>query len=493
MKNGAIMKRTAIILAMLGLPTAAFAGGFEFPDNGTEALGRGATFTAKADSPLAIEYNLGGLAKQRGTKLLFDSNLVFQNFTFTRAGTFPVENGASGAPLPYSGMPFPQNQNHAGPFYAPFVGLTTDFNYFDRWTFAFGVFGPSAFGNKVWGSTVQTPSGTVPAPQRYDIVNANLLSFFPTFAAAVRVTKWLDIGLALHLVVGVFDLSNTSITDLGAVLCPNLQSTNCDSTTRIRTNGFSATGGLGMMFHPHRSFDIGFNARLPIVLDTSGTVDATPPPAAQIPLPQDKATFNTRLPPIVKVGLRYKFLGSDDFEHGDIEVDGDWEGWNWAEGEGDKVEIPQLGPFSDIHPVITHNYQDTYSVRLGGAYNIRLPAGVFTLRIGGYFDSAATKYKDTRIDFDTMAKYAGTAGLGYSVRGVTLNVAYAFIWEPDRNVTNGDIQSINGVANGSTNTTEGPTPVINNGLYHAQNQILSFGLQIAWDELLKKRKTHNWD
>ena len=60
---------------MLGLPTVAFAGGFEFPDNGTEALGRGGAFTAKADSPLAIEYNIGGLAKQRGTKLLFDSNL----------------------------------------------------------------------------------------------------------------------------------------------------------------------------------------------------------------------------------------------------------------------------------------------------------------------------------------------------------------------------------------------------------------------------------
>jgi hypothetical protein len=67
------------------------------------------------------------------------------------------------------------------------------------------------------------------------------------------------------------------------------------------------------------------------------------------------------------------------------------------------------------------------------------------------------------------------------------------MYEPDRNVTNGDIQSINGVANGSTMTTEGPTPVVNNGLYHAQNMILSFGLQIAWEELLKRQKTHNWE
>src|SRR5262249_1252353 len=159
------------------------------------------------------------------------------------------------------------------------------------------------------------------------------------------------------------------------------------------------------------------------------------------------------------LGVRYKFLGADKFEHGDIEVDGVWEGWNWAEGDGDKIIIPQLGPFSDITPTLVHHYQDTYSVRLGGAWNARLPAAALTLRIGGYFDSSATKFKDTRVDFDTMAKYAGTFGVGYSVRGVTLNVAYAYIYEPDRTVTNGDIQSINAVANGGFTTISGPTPV----------------------------------
>src|SRR5947199_10365204 len=125
--NGATMKRIAIVLAVLGSPAAAFAGGFELPGNGPEALGRGAAFTAKADSPLALDYNVAGLAKQRGTKLLFDGNLVIQDYEFTRAGSYPVENGPGGMPLPYSGMPYPKNQNHAGPFLGPFLGLTTDF------------------------------------------------------------------------------------------------------------------------------------------------------------------------------------------------------------------------------------------------------------------------------------------------------------------------------------------------------------------------------
>ena len=482
------MKRVIAVALAVGLPSVVWAGGFEFPDNGTEALGRGGAFTAKADSPLAIQYNLGGLARQRGTKLLFDSNLVFNTYEFTRAGTYPD----SPADHPYGGMPFPKVSNTGGAFYAPFLGLTTDFNKFDRWTFAVGVFGPSSVGNKVYGNVAHSAAGDVPAPQRYDVVSANLLLFFPTLAASVRVTHWLDVGLALHLAVGIFDLQNTSTADLGASLCKGSESTACDSATRIRTNGFSATAGLGLMFHPSRFIDIGVNVRGPVVIDSSGTVDAVPPMAAPIPLPQDKAQFHSHLPWVVRLGIRHKFIGGyDNFEHGDIELDGTYEAWSAAEGTGDQVNIPQLGPFSDINPLLVHHYRDTFSARLGGAWNARLPAGVLTLRLGAYFDSSATKNADTRMDFDTMAKWAGTAGIGYSVRGVSINVAYAFVWEPDRTVTDGDIQSINGVSGGFT-TGQGPTPVVNNGFYHAQNQIVSVGLQIAWDQLLKRRKTSDW-
>ena len=93
-----------------------------------------------------------------------------------------------------------------------------------------------------------------------------------------------------------------------------------------------------------------------------------------------------------------------------------------------------------------------------------------------------------------MAKIAGTCGLGYIVRGVIAQCRPTTTsTSSERTVTNGDMQSINGLANGSTMTTEGPTPVINNGTYHARNMILSFGLQIAWETLLKRQKTHNWE
>lgn len=42
---------------------------------GAEALGRGGAFVAKADSPLALEYNVAGLAQLRGTQVLLDASL----------------------------------------------------------------------------------------------------------------------------------------------------------------------------------------------------------------------------------------------------------------------------------------------------------------------------------------------------------------------------------------------------------------------------------
>jgi long-subunit fatty acid transport protein len=323
--------------------------------------------------------------------------------------------------------------------------------------------------------------------------------FFPTVAAAVRLTRWMDLGGELQLAYGTFDLSNVSNVPLNNIICPGSEYGPCDAGTRIQTSGITATGAVGLMFHVQRLVDIGLHVRGPVNLHTTGTVTASLAPnaprlLAQQMLEPSSASFDTQLPWVVRLGARYIFRSKrDGFEHGDVEVDGVYEAWHGAETPGDHVYIPMLGPFfHDINPTITHNYQDTFSVRLGGAWNARLPVGVFTLRLGGYYESAATKYADTRLDFDTFAKIAGTGGLGYRVRGIGLNIAYAYIFEPDRTVTNGDIHLINGI-DGSFALNNQPTPVVNNGHYHAQTQIVSIGLTVAWEELLGRHRHVYWE
>ena len=49
----------------------------EFPDNGSEQLGRGGAWIARASDPVATFYNPAGLAGQR-SKLTAQLNLVHQ-------------------------------------------------------------------------------------------------------------------------------------------------------------------------------------------------------------------------------------------------------------------------------------------------------------------------------------------------------------------------------------------------------------------------------
>jgi long-subunit fatty acid transport protein len=493
------MRKLAVV-ASLCCSSIAFAGGFEFPDNGSEALGRGAAFTAKADDLTALEYNVAGLATQRGTRLLLDLNLSFHSYEFQRYGSYPAEDTSGGGmPSGFAGLPFPKVSNLSGPQAAPFLGVSTDFGKFDRWTFAIGLFAPPSYGQRNYGATVQSMGMTLPAPSRYDLVKTDLLIVLPTLAAAVRATHWLDVGVALHIVVGHFDLTANTFSDIGPGVCLSKEFPGCDAPTHIVTTGATATASAGLMFHPLKTLDIGLHVFGRADIDSTGQI-STPGPSA-IPLdPMKKfndcqhgyncdATFHTHLPWELRLGLRYKFL-KGAFEAGDIELDAVYQAWKDAEGSGDSLEVPQLAFFSDVHTTILHNYQDTVSVRLGGAYNVKAGPGVFTLRLGTFYDSAATKQKDTRLDFDTMDKWGFTGGLGYKIRGVSINLAYAYLYSPDRHVGNGDILSLNGT-NGTTTGADGqPLPVINNGDYHANTQILSIGLTFAFDELLKKNRVY---
>jgi len=488
------MKRLALLVSLFS-SSLALAGGLEMPDNNAEALGRGAAFTAKADDPSAVEYNIAGLARQRGTTSLLSANLVLHTYEFTRAGSYPAGTtaftgtDASGNPVStdIGGMAYPKISNSGAPFVAPFLSVATDFNKLDRWTFAFAVFGPSAYGQRHYANPVNPTGIRLPGPGRYDLTDQNLLVVFPTLAAAYRVTKWFDIGLALHLATGSIHFETTAMVDLGRGVCPTGESAECDSYTKLDVSGTSATASLGLMFHPLEALSIGVNLRGKVHLEMNGNASAIPP-AAKSMLPPDTqaASLSTELPWVLRVGLRYAFM-KDGFEQGDVELDGSYEAW--SDAQAPQAKIPNLSIFQDINPTVVHNYIDTFSARVGGAYNVKLSTGALSFRLGFYFDSAATKYKDTRIDFDTLAKYAPTAGLGYKVRGVAVNLGYAYVWSPDRDVTNGDIRLLNAAANAkSIQATGEPTAVINNGHYHAESHIISLSLNVAWDEALKHQR-----
>ena len=491
-KSTRAMKRVSLTIASglalaASCPTGARAGGFEEPGIGVEAMGRGGAFAAKADDGTALEYNIAGLARQRGTRVQLDAKLSIDHFQFERSGSYSGTKD-SDASQPWLGQAYPKLQSNPIGL-APFIAVSTDFNHFDRWTFAIGLNTPSsAAANRQWPKTV---NGGWPAPNRYDATGVNLLVVYPMLAAAVRVTHWLDVGLALQMVYGHFDLHSTAYGDLGT--SPTPENHQLDVPLHITTSGFSATGVLGLMFHPVDGLTFAANLRGPMQIDSSGSLTAIPagtlpaldPGTAANPA---KAKLQFHLPWVARFGVRYAFKDAKRREKGDIELDGTYETWNEAEGGGDTLTSKSVGPYA-INTQITHHYKDTGSVRLGGAYNFWFEnATMLSLRAGVFYDSAATSDKWSRTDFNTLAKVGYTVGIGYKVRGVGINGAYNFISSSDRVTANGRQQIINGLG-GTTSGPDGtPEPVYNNGKYSARTHVLFLGFTFNTDEIKRKNR-----
>ena len=132
--------------------------------------------------------------------------------------------------------------------------------------------------------------------------------------------------------------------------------------------------------------------------------------------------------------------------------------------------------------VVPHNFKDTFGVRLGGSYNHRLSdVSRLSGRVGFYYDSASTRVEDTHLDFNTADKIAVTAGLGYKFRGFALNLSYAYIYSPSRDVTSSNIRAISAI-NGSAYDDKDPVINYNKGHYDYSTQIISLGLVINFNE-----------
>lgn len=477
------------------LSSAAWAGGFELGANGTEALGRGGAFAAKADSPLALDYNVAGLAQLRGTRVVFDNNLFFSQYRFARAG-----GDSLGA--------FPEIGDHASqPFWAPWFGLSTDFGFFRRWTFAIGAFGPSSVGKRNFGLFAPSDSNPRrPGPGRYDVVATDLLIVQPTLAIAVRAHRVIDLGFSGQLVAAQFNLSSATYApqDLGgmypksAACATSTEAADCDAFTRVQVQSWDNFAlQLGALLHPGGGLHIGAHVRTAVNLGTkpitaSGTVSASEPPSIAgfgVGADRMEARFLARLPWIARLGVRYAFSKSGR-EIADIELDGVYESWGQMEGSDNQLTLvnpPVLingGMPIDIR--LVHNYRDTFGLRLGGSWRQPLSQSAsLTLRLGAYYDTSATNPADTRIDFDTLSKIGGTGGLGFSLRGLTLNLAYAYLHSMPRTVTDGALVPIDGLTGKPLAIDGRPAPAVNNGDYRGQNHILSLGLSIVFDELAR--------
>jgi len=473
-------KNTALATLLFALTTcvstAAFAGGLEMPDHGTEALGRGGAFTAKADDPTAVYYNVAGLAEQRGTRLLANANASQSSLRFERAGNYAEEAGVS-----WSGKKYPAVDNQGGPVVLPFLAATSDLGL--SWmTVALAAYAPPVASYS--GRTYPLAVDGAPSPARYDAVGGtSSVIMFYTGAMAFKLGDSIDIGVAVHAVQATIETRTVSYLDLSQ--CKSSESQQCDGRSDGKSSGWTATGSVGALARLGKGVSAGLNVRGPVLMQTVGEAMTTSPRALGGTLSSPyRVGLRNAFPLVARAGLRKAWTKDrGQTEVADVELDVTYERWSDAQAPGPQALLERLGGKNNVNVSVVHNYVDTFSLRLGGAYNLSsLP---LTLRAGTFYDASATQGADTRVDADTLAKVAGTLGMGLKVGSFGLNIAYAGVYDVPRTVSDGRFRPINAARGGTTNDVNGnPLPAVNNGAYSGFTHVVSLGVTVEIDKLM---------
>ncbi len=509
---------------VLGAAGAASANGFEIPENGTEVMGRAGAWTAKADSPLALQMNPAGLAGQKAG-LLVNSNFTWQSMCFQRSGSYgDVSTNLSGTVFrgqDYSKQPFPEvcKANGFGN-----VNVVPQIIYAapvtERLTLAGGLVSPSGTGKSEWPDQVTTANGTAaPAPQRYMLLSAQTTIIYPTVSVGYAVTEKVRLGLSLQWGLAFLKFSNVSIATQNDLS----ESPNADLRADLKANSYFipavVAGGLfdltddvsvGAMFRWSKDVTIsGADVSITGPYYGRGTDGActtgvnTPCVTAAhadkivVPQPMD-ARLGFRFHPkrkdakTTKKFERRDSLASDLF---DAEIDltyshnktFDTLGIFFPDPSGANAQYVALATAARAGKIpgdasVPHNWADSVGIRVG--LEVPILPDQLALRFGGFLQTNAVSAQYAGIDFLPSRMIGGFLGGTYRVsRALDLSAGFGHIFV--QTVDNGDTGQVRALVAQSDNGTQCPgnpayrsCEAVNSGRYTAGYNMVSLGATI---------------
>ena len=449
----AILRVRAAILAVPFfslLAQNAYAGGFEVPDNGAQSVGRGNAFTAKADDLTALAHNPGALIKSKGANILYSHNFIHAPQSFTRQATsmpydkIPMDKFSGQTPDPLATV---SNQTPWSVVNGMLIG-SYDFGL-ENWVFAAGVYGPSAAGHQEW---------PVNGGQRWMLTKMDALMLFYSFAAAYGVEDKFGIGVTAQIVhQPSTTLSLVVDGDNGAALAPYYKGAEIESTLKLSAPpSFSAI--VGGWWRPVENIEVGVSGRvIPVNLNGAGdfTIADTPTGAqftdAQLKVLGSSAALQLVLPATAHVGIRYRGLdkrGMVDLSEGatpgaapskpverwDIELDFAYEAWSMLKDFNVQLQGQiQLFAKADAQDVtVAKRWKDTYSLRLGGSYNLpNLPIGFMA---GSFVETGAVPANYENLDFPSYNRLGVNGGVKVKAGPVDITAAYSHVFQETRTV-----------------------------------------------------------
>ncbi len=463
-------------VALALLVVDADAGGLYFSERGVRPLGRGGAFVAGADDLHAIWYNPAGLY-DAGSQVLLD--VAWVNFTtdYTRRALLDQVDPNTGEVVSRHEQTFPTVEGDSAIIPIPTVGGS--FRVHERWVVALAAAAPYS----ALTSYPETVDGK-PAPSRYSLITleGSALGFVGGWVA-FKAHEMVHVGFGLDMLIGRF----VSTTMFGACvpqrfLCAPEQP-EWDSLAQLSAGPiFAPSGNVGVKVMPHPMVTIGSAFHAPHAVRAPGEIRVRLPatPAFERASQEGSdADVDFELPWSLRLGVEVRPI-----DHLRLEVDGAIEGWGIHDEitvTPNRVALRNLVGFPDPYYIpsqsIPRNFQNSYSVRLGGEYTIPTDDIDITPRVGFSYESSAIppEYMSVlTVDIDKL-----TLGLGLTlgVDAWKFDVVYAHVFGQDVIVEPEDARSplLQPVE------AQGPQHYVNGGNYSARANVIGIGLSYAFD------------
>ncbi len=452
-------------LQFLTISRAVQAGGYLLPDRGVRAFSRGGAFTVSCDDLSALWYNPSLLAGQRGTQLHTDLALVNYEMEFQRYL------------VPEVGIHYPTVQNNAHPLPDPSFAVSSDFGT-KRFGFAAGLYAPYSG----WSNFPED------GPQRYAQVRNENVAFLVEAAAAWNPLDGLKIGAGLAFYN--FILNDTHATSGFPGVFGQPEDADLDGLVQLQGEQYfvpTAVAGLWLSPGPWipalRGFELGFSMMPGVSIEARGK--------ARMRLPEhvyfDPVTIDPELPGavgsfefpwVVRGGIRYRDPG-DRF---DVELDTVWEGWSVMKDiRVSPTEptfyrnVPAMGDVEVVSNSMPRNFQDTWSLRLGGSIH---PLPWLVVRTGGYYETGASPDAYLTVANPDSDKWALALGTGFVLGAWEIDLGYMHVFQATR-----DIASARSLVTQTIPNNPKDAPTIGGGRYESRYDLIGLSLLVHLDRL----------
>jgi long-chain fatty acid transport protein len=467
------------VAVVTGRAADARAAGLYFSDRGVRPMGRAGAFVAGADDLGAIYYNPAGVVEAQ-TQFLFDASWLRFSSDFTRksivsandpntgvAGrayvqTFESVHGSSPVlPLPTLAGSYALGKDLvvAGGLYAPYAAITS---YPER----------DAKGN--------------PAPQRYSLLtlDGSALAVLGAFVSW-RPLKELQVGAGPTVLLGNFQSSVVFGACPPDRLACAPEQPDFDAKAQLKVGTIVAPSAtLGVTAIPSDLVRVGVSFQLPYWVDSPAQFKSRLPSSdlfQNATVDGNDARVKFRLPWIVRAGVELRPLAETRAELAFV-----YEKWSMHDRidvSPDHVYLRNVALFPDYRVgslSITRDFQDAWSLRLGGEQTVHLATYRVDLRAGVAYEKSAVPPAYLSVLTVDMNKVTFSVGGGLHI-GTKWRFDGVFALMLPQSVDVDPNEAAQHKVNPIRAQGSGTNPAINGGHYQASANLVGIGLRYQFD------------